>query len=305
MKRLLDCNASDFKGMSGRDLKQSIQASEGQVMLAETMATVPPLYPDITNAELAASFGADMLLFNLLDVFEPKVEGLVPSVRTELMQEIKQLTGRPIGLNLEPVDLDAEEIEALDTINRGRVASKEALTAAQTLGFDFICLTGNPKTGVSNEEIALAIARAREIFGEDILVIAGKMHGAGVANETGSTIITNEALNSFIRAGADVILMPAPGTVPGITVEDAQQYITHIHSQGALVMSTIGTSQEGADDATIRQIALNAKMAGADIHHIGDAGFYGIAVPENIMAYSIAIRGRRHTYVRMARSINR
>ncbi len=52
-------------------------------------------------------------------------------------------------------------------------------------------------------------------------------------------------------------------------------------------MLTIGTSQEGADESTIRQIALAAKMAGADIHHIGDAGFYGIAVPENIMAYSI------------------
>jgi hypothetical protein len=70
-------------------------------------------------------------------------------------------------------------------------------------------------------------------------------------------------------------------------------------------MLTIGTSQEGADESTIRQIALAAKMAGADIHHIGDAGFYGIAVPENIMTYSTTIRGRRHTYVRMARSINR
>ncbi|WP_442781313.1 DUF7916 family protein [Clostridium sp. ZS2-4] len=30
-----------------------------------------------------------------------------------------------------------------------------------------------------------------------------------------------------------------------------------------------------------------------------------MAVPENIMDYSIAIRGKRHTYIRMARSINR
>lgn len=67
-------------------------------------------------------------------------------------------------------------------------------------------------------------------------------------------------------------------------------------------MLTIGTSQEGADEHTIRQIALASKMAGADMHHIGDAGYHGIAVPENIMAYSIAIRGKRHTYIRMARS---
>jgi hypothetical protein len=47
------------------------------------------------------------------------------------------------------------------------------------------------------------------------------------------------------------------------------------------------------------------KMAGTDIHHIGDSGCTGIAIPENIMEYSIAIRGKRHTYIRMARSLNR
>jgi len=46
-------------------------------------------------------------------------------------------------------------------------------------------------------------------------------------------------------------------------------------------------------------------MAGADLHHIGDAGYTGMAVPENIFAYSVAIRGLRHTYARMARSIRR
>lgn len=47
------------------------------------------------------------------------------------------------------------------------------------------------------------------------------------------------------------------------------------------------------------------KMAGTDIHHIGDTGYPGMALPENIMAYSVAIRGVRHTYHRMAASVNR
>lgn len=55
-------------------------------------------------------------------------------------------------------------------------------------------------------------------------------------------------------------------------------------------------------EQTIRQIALNSKMIGADLHHIGDAGYHGIAIPENIMTYSITIRGKRHTYARMASS---
>src|SRR5690625_6607194 len=73
MKRILDCNASDFQKMNGQDLKQSIRASEGRTMLSEIMTSVAPLYPSITNAELAASFGADLLLLNLFDVFSPAI----------------------------------------------------------------------------------------------------------------------------------------------------------------------------------------------------------------------------------------
>lgn len=305
MKRILDCNASDFQKMNGQDLKQSIRASEGRTMLSEIMTSVAPLYPSITNAELAASFGADLLLLNLFDVFSPAIEGYECNEDESIVRKVKELTGRPIGLNLEPVDLDAEQIENLDEVSRGRVATEESLREAKKLGFDFICLTGNPKTGVTNDETVVAIRKAREVFGDEGLIIAGKMHGAGVANETGSSIITEAAITSFIEAGADVILMPAPGTVPGITLNTIEEYVRTVHSKGALAMLTIGTSQEGADEATIRQIALNSKMAGADIYHIGDTGFYGIAVPENIKTYSIVIRGRRHTYVRMATSVLR
>ena len=70
-------------------------------------------------------------------------------------------------------------------------------------------------------------------------------------------------------------------------------------------MTAIGTSQEGADVDTIRRIALMCKMAGADVHHIGDTGVPGMALPQNILAYSVAVRGERHTYHRMACSINR
>ena len=77
------------------------------------------------------------------------------------------------------------------------------------------------------------------------------------------------------------------------------------HGLGVLTMTSIGTSQEGADKATIRQIALMCKMTGTDLHHIGDAGYTGMAIPENILNYSIVIRGRRHTYTRIAASINR
>lgn len=304
-KRLLDCTASDFAKMTGQDLKRAIKASEGRVLVAEVIGTIPPLFPSVTNAELAAAFGADLLLLNFFDVQEPRIEGLPPCRPDEVVRQLKKLTGRPVGINLEPVDPKAIAAEQLVSLPAGRLASAESFALAGQLGFDFICLTGNPKTGVTNKEIQHAIRLARDVLGSEMLLIAGKMHGAGVAGEAGGGLVAAEAVGSFIEAGADIILLPSPGTIPGITVESASAMISQVQARGALALLATGTSQEGADEATIRQIALNSKMAGADLHHIGDAGYSGIAVRENIMHYSIAIRGRRHTYVRMASSAMR
>lgn len=302
MKRLLDCSASDFCRMNGKELKQSIRAAEGRTIVAEVISSVAPLYPAVTNAELAAAFGADLILLNMFDVFRPLVNGLDTKEPHQMVKRLKQLTGRPIGVNLEPIDPNAKQLENFASLPKGRMATEESLQEAKRLGFDFICLTGNPKTGVTNNEIIRAIETARAVFREDGLIIAGKMHAAGVAGETGASIVSEEIVVRFIRAGADVVLMPAPGTVPGVTLEKTEKLVQVAHEHGALVMLTIGTSQEGADEHTIRQIALASKMAGADLYHIGDAGYHGIAIPENIMTYSIAIRGKRHTYIRMARS---
>ena len=88
-------------------------------------------------------------------------------------------------------------------------------------------------------------------------------------------------------------------------MEYIRELVSYAHSLGLLTLTAVGTSQEGADQQTIRQIALMCKMTGTDMHHLGDAGYIGMALPENIMAYSSAIKGIRHTYRRMARSINR
>ncbi|WP_456301146.1 DUF7916 family protein [Catenibacterium mitsuokai] len=38
---------------------------------------------------------------------------------------------------------------------------------------------------------------------------------------------------------------------------------------------------------------------------MGDAGWCGMALPENIMTLSVAIRGKRWTYHKIASSVNR
>lgn len=173
------------------------------------------------------------------------------------------------------------------------------------MGVDMILLTGNPGNGVNNQAIVDSLKAIRSAVGDRVILAAGKMHASGVITEAAENIITKGDIKAFRSAGADIILMPAPGTVPGITMDYVRELIAFSHSLGALTITSIGTSQEGSDVETIRQIALMCKMAGTDIHHIGDSGYVGMALPENIMAYSVAIRGIRHTYRRMAQSINR
>ena len=70
MKRLISANPSEILSMTAQELKQSIQASEGRVVLSENVVIRETFIGDITNAEIARAFGADMILLNCLDVFQ-------------------------------------------------------------------------------------------------------------------------------------------------------------------------------------------------------------------------------------------
>jgi len=297
---MLDLRPAQLVGLRGRELIESIRTSEGRTVACEVVCPVMPLLYDVTNAELAAAFGADMIILNLYDVSEPHIFAVKPENGETVIQKLIRLTGRPVGVNLEPVDPESEVSGGRAAVEKGRTATRENARLVYDQGAALIILTGNPKTGVTKGSILKAIREIRAELSGSIVLAAGKMHGAGIGTEMGERIMSGEDVESFIEAGADIILVPAPGTVPGITVEFVKSFADIVHKKGAMLMTTIGTSQEGADISTIRSIALNCKMAGADIHHIGDAGYTGIAVPENITAYSIVIRGIRHTYRRMA-----
>lgn len=307
VKRLLDCTPSELAAYGKADLLSAIAGSEGRVLACETIGITQPLLVDVTNAEYAASLSADIILLNMFDVREPVIQALPVVEPSQTIREVKRLTGRVIGINLEPTNdaLAKSNAGTMWQMKEGRLATAENARLAADMGVDLIVLTGNPGNGVSNEAIQRALREISEAVGDRVILAAGKMHASGVAGEGGENIMTEQDALSFIDAGADVILLPAPGTVPGITMEYAHRLISAIHAKGKLALTSIGTSQEGADVATIRQIALLCKMAGADIHHIGDTGVPGMALPQNILAYSIAVRGERHTYHKMAQSLNR
>jgi hypothetical protein len=311
MKRFIDANPSDFRASTPADLKTAIMLSEGRVVVAEVIAIAPPLLDKVSNVELAAAFGADLILLNMYDVTSPSVMGLPPCTAERQTAKggfgrfsrgegctlctVKDWIGRPVGLNLEPIKDPEGKVE------HGRLATPENAQLAVEQGVDLLVITGNPATGVSCEGIARSVREIRGAIQDSALIFAGKIHGAGLQEP----VVTETDLEAYKEQGADGVVLPAPGTIPGMTVDVVRAFVEYAHRLDALVISAIGTSQEGASRSTIEQIALMSKMTGADMHHIGDAGTIGIAVPENIYAFSMALRGRRHTWHRMAASLQR
>lgn len=285
MNRILNCVASDFgKETTPYELKDAIRGSEGRTILVEIAAFEKPIYDSITNGEIAAAFGADLILIKHMNYdtcYVGGVEGENP------IATLRKLTGIGVGLNLEITD---------DNASYGSAVSKEAIQKAVSLKPDFMSLTGYKKPEVNPKRVLKEIKAVREQYDGFLMVnqVVGHASQLDVKN-----------FLSYVEAGADMITLGAPGAIPGVTESVLQDIINQIRKAGAIVSLTTSTSQEGTDVETAREIAIAAKRAGTDVYAFGDAGIAGMAAPENIMATAIAVKGKRHTYIRMARSANR
>lgn len=292
MTRILDRFGPDLARLRGEDLVAAVRAAEGRTVLAEVVAGAPPLVAGTANAELVAAFGADLVCLNLVDPIDadgplvPGLEALDPPA--DGFSGLASLLGRPVGLNLEP------DVGAVPEPFR---ASASRAAAAAEGGAAFVIVTANPGRRVTGEALAAAVATVRDAA-PDLLCLAGKMHQAGAEEALGPDLA-----ETLVDAGAHGVLVPLPGTVPGVAEHTAAAMVRVVRERGGLAVGTIGTSQEGADRATLAALGLVAKRIGVDVHHIGDAGYTGVAPPENVYAYSVAVRGVRHTWNRMARGV--
>lgn len=288
-KRIFDYTAEDFRNASRKQIVNSIRHSEGRTVMVENVVAITPPIDVVSGAEIAAAFGADMITLNCLDVMKPSIK-ILSENPDEMMtiSEVKAATGRLIGCNLEPIPADVKHVDI------GRTVNKETVEKAEELGLDYVMLTGNPGNCVTQETILEAISLVRSVS-QELIIVAGKMHAGGVGNDYNLSIVP-----AFAEAGADIMMFPAPYTTPGVDQFLAREMMSVVHETGMLGMLAIGTSQEGADESYIEQVAIASKAAGADIVHIGDGGYSGIAPPENILKLGITLRGRRHQYKRMA-----
>lgn len=318
VKRLLTSSPKEILSMDSRGLIEAIKISEGRTIIAAARPRGPNLVDGVSNAEIAAAFGADLVLVDRYDLKNPYIPGLpskesndqedkaLGKVQIDLgrgwtLKELRELIGRPVGILLEAVP---EVSEYTKKELPGWHATGDNAKLALKLGVDFIWVGG----GV-DEPIVKGVREVHDAVGDKAIVGAAKPHGAGLwslVGEFGRELIKEGWIKQCVEAGADIIDIPAPGTFMGWTIEHASKMVDVIHKCSALADVGFHTSQEGSDLETIRRLAIYAKMTGADTYSLGDSGFTESMVPpENIMVLSLAIRGRRHTYRRMAFSVFR
>lgn len=304
--RLISASKSDFEKMSAQDMKVSIFKSEGRVVMGQHLIFANQgLVRGVTNTEVMFSFGADMVMLNTynLDNLEdnPGMQGLS-------IKELKARCNRPVGIYLGcPGKNTVVEKKLYD--QNGMVATEEHIKKAVELGVDFIILGGNPGCGTSIDDVIETTKLTKSIVGDEVMIFAGKWEDGINEKVLGDPLAKRDAkeiIKELIDAGADVIDLPAPGSRHGISVHMIQELVQYVHTYkpGTLAMTFLNSSVEGADTDTIRLIALKMKETGADIHAIGDGGFAGCTIPENIMQLSISLKGKPYTYFRMA-STNR
>ena len=149
-KRILNMTAEEMTHATKSELIEAIAGSEGRVLASETIGITIPLLTDVTNAEFAASMGADLILLNMFDVQEPKIMALPEVEKEETVREVKRLTGRMVGINLEPVEDNAggEDPDNMWKMSPGRMATLKNAVKACEMGVDMGLLTGNPGNGV-------------------------------------------------------------------------------------------------------------------------------------------------------------
>ncbi|EAA0025124.1 hypothetical protein AAU18_12775 [Listeria monocytogenes] len=300
--RLISASKQDFEKMNGRDLKRSIFQSEGRVIMAQHLLFASQgLVRGVTNTELLAAFGSDMIMLNTFNLEDEKsnlgLQGLT-------LEDLKKRVNIPLGIYLGcPGENKTSENIIYDAA--GMLATDEHLLRAKEIGADFIVLGGNPGSGTSIQDIIETTKRARKLLGNDVLIFAGKWEDGIDEKVLGDPLAKQDAkevIKQLIDAGADVIDLPTPGSRHGISVRMIQELVQfiHLYKPGTLAMTFLNSSVEGADQDTIRLIALMMKETGADIHAIGDGGFSGCTTPENVMQLSISLKGKPYTYFRMA-----
>lgn len=298
--RILDATASEFMAMNAFELAESIRKGEGRTISVEVICTDQPPVDGVTNAELAAAFGADIVVLDRYDPLTPVILGAPNSLMlsTTPLKELKTLIGRPVGLNL----LVGSKLPAEKT---GRAFTPRIAQTACDQGADIFFVINQPSYGGTIEQMCTAGEWVRKNLDGKVMIVAVASASTPPPRTSADMMSFADSLKPLLQAGYQGIGLPLPGSKQGWTPEAAGYLVDCIHAEGGLAWAILTGSVEGSPREAMINLALQAKMLGFDVHRLDEAGLSGMPSPENIFTYSLAIRGERHTYRRMALSISR
>jgi carbohydrate-selective porin OprB len=106
----------------------------------------------------------------------------------------------------------------------------------------------------------------------------------------------------LLDAGCAGVAFPMPGSKQGWLPDATATLIDSVQGHDGLAWLFVTGSIEGAPQSVMHNLAHLGKQLGADAFRLDEAGLSGMPPPENILAFSLALRGARHTYRRMASS---
>lgn len=296
VRRMLEATASEIDGWTGRELAEAIRLSEGRTLAAEVMLSAAPPVDGVTHGELAAAMGADIIALDGYDVTAPRVPGWSAPAEAPLAA-YSRLLGRPVGINLVTTAPEAPL--------GGRRAAPASLEAAVAQGADVIFVYARPHMGGTLALHVEAVRQAALRCAERVLVVAVPPFALPPPRDAASSAALREYTAALLDAGAGAAAFPMPGTRQGWTLDAAAARIDQAQAAGALAWLFVTGSIESAPAEAMTTLALQAKQLGADAVRLDEAGLAGLPAPENILAFSLALRGARHTYRRMALSIRR
>lgn len=318
-RRLLTSSPKTILAYNSQQLYEAIKMSESRTISAVARVKGPNVVDGVSNVELCAAFGADIITLGVYDPRNPYFPGLPSKVEKEpddsildqvqidlgrgwTISTVKEAIGRPIASAL--FGTEESFVPGMAESFNDVIANRENATLLVEQGCDIVQYMD---WMADTETLVRTINMLKEVVGDQALLSYSKPNGYGLFDQhPRKEFITENELLSVIEAGAQMVEIPAVGTLPGFTQEKVTKLVNIIHDGGALANLWIASSQEGGDTDTIKRIGYYSKMTGADIFTISDVWTTeSVPPPENIMALSISIRGVRHTYRRMAMSILR
>lgn len=300
VKRLLEATASDIAAMNASDLSTAIRRSEGRTLAVEVMCAAEPPVDGISGGELAAAMGADIVALDQYDPLAPYIAGAAPELLGDRpLAGYSAMLGRPVGINLIVTD-DAH----VGTLG-GRRFTVHSASRAVEQGADVIFLYTRPQQGGTAELQVDAARRFSSAFAERTLLIGVPTFSQPAPRTAAALAQLRAQVLTLIEHGCGGVAFPMPGSKQGWMVDAAAALIDAVQTAEALAWLFVTGSVEGAPSTVMSDLALLAKQLGADVVRLDEAGLSGMPPPENIFAFSLALRGARHTYRRIAASLRR